>query len=52
MTRRSKRKESEPGANGAAANDATAPAPKKAKAKDKSAAVDLTAALDQLDETK
>ena len=35
MTRRSKRKESEPGANGAAAADAAAPAPKKAKAKAK-----------------
>ena len=40
MTRRSKRKESEPGADGAAAADAA------------SAAIDLTAALDQLDETK
>ena len=35
MTRRSKRKESEPGADGAAAADAAAPAPKKAKAKAK-----------------
>ena len=35
MTRRSKRKESEPGADGAAAADAAAPAPKKAKAKEK-----------------
>ena len=35
MTRRSKRKESEPGANGAAAADAAVPAPKKAKAKAK-----------------
>ena len=41
MTRRSKRKESEPGADGGAAADAAA-----------SAAVDLTAALDQLDETE
>ena len=35
MTRRSKRKESEPGANGATAADAAAPAAKKAKAKAK-----------------
>ena len=41
MTRRSKRKESEPGANGAAANDATAPAPKKAKEKEKASTIEL-----------
>ena len=35
MTRRSKRKESEPGADGGAAADAAVPAPKKAKEKEK-----------------
>ena len=50
MTRRSKRKESEPGANGAAASDAAAPPQSYGELLESSAAVDLTAALDQLDE--
>ena len=58
MTRRSKRKESEPGADGAAAADAATLFVEKCKADESaqlqvvSAAVDLTAALDQLDETE